>query len=198
MTDAPSKPEKFRAFIALSLTNDGLDRLKAVIRPLKRHFEHKNIRWVPGQNFHITLAFLGHIPRFDIPALESLMAGVSAATKVFPVAVGPVTLFPNPKKAGLLVADVVLDAPLADLQARLYAALISDGYQLEDRPYRPHITIARLKKTVITELPPVTDTAPVLNPITGIHLYQSESAVGGVVYSILKTELLTGKGKAAY
>lgn len=94
-------------------------------------------RWVPPQQIHLTLHFLGALPRKQLPALAE---GLHVPFAPFELALRRCALWPR----GMLVA--LPDEPppaLADLHAALGAALQRLGLPLEQRPFRPHVTLAR-------------------------------------------------------
>ena len=191
MVDGEQKQQTIRAFVALSLG----DEVRAVLRErssaLQQQFADFNINWVPWQNFHITLSFIGNIPLSDVAKVTGVMAEASAGVKPFTVSLGDVVLFPPDQQVkGLFVAPVVPDQALKNLQSNIEVALKEAGYKIFDRPYRPHMTIARLKKNRISENELANSGVMLENPVEAVHLYKSERLPGGVVNSIVSTCLL--------
>ncbi|MFF2156889.1 RNA 2',3'-cyclic phosphodiesterase [Paenibacillus chitinolyticus] len=132
-----------RLFIAVPLSgpvrenlSDWTGRLKESGTPF-----HK---WVHPEDFHITLKFIGDTPRSTLPALSPLLEQAAAAHSPLELTAAGAGTF-GPKDAPrILWAGLQgdLDA-LHRLQLDVEAACSSLGFEQEDRPYRPHITLAR-------------------------------------------------------
>lgn len=99
------------------------------------------VRLVPTESLHVTLAFLGE--QEDEEGIgEALM---DLARPLVPLAVRGAAWLP-PRQPGVLVADLVEEAEdLALLQEDVVAAL-SPWYQPERRAFRPHVTVARVRR----------------------------------------------------
>ena len=96
-------------------------------------------KFVPSENLHLTLKFLGEVNPKRIGSIQQAMDEVSA------VPFRLQTLGAHPfGKSGLVVAGVGGDlSQLAALHAQLDNALAKRSFAKDDRPYRPHITLAR-------------------------------------------------------
>jgi 2'-5' RNA ligase len=119
-----------RLFLALGLPADVRD-------DLQRHVAA--VRTTDPLLWHLTLVFLG-----DVADPEPLLPGVRAATAASP----PLTLRLRGggffRRPGVLYAGLDGDVPgLRSLAAALEEACRDAGVSLEDRPYRPHVTVAR-------------------------------------------------------
>ena len=101
-------------------------------------------RWAATDGLHVTLAFLGEVEDARVPAIEAAVHAIAAKH-------APVTLrfegagtFGPPRRPHVLWAGITGEtARLAALQADLAAALVPLGYAPEDRPFHPHLTLAR-------------------------------------------------------
>jgi 2'-5' RNA ligase len=117
-----------RLFVALDLPTEVRDALAALAS------DPAVWRRVAPESLHITLAFLGSRAPEDVPELPG---GPAPRLRL-----GGVLLLPRV----LTVAIEDPDGTLAALQARVAAALVAAGvYAPEKRPFRPHVTIARLR-----------------------------------------------------
>ena len=179
MSDAP---RRLRLFVALDLpaaARAALARFRdaaadpAVWRPL------------PEESFHVTLAFLGHRPEGDV----ELVAGALRALDPWEpprLALGDGLLLPPRRARVLTVALGDPERALGELQAEVSAGLAAAGtYEPESRPFRPHVTVARLRSRAT---PPRTlDVAPeALSFAAGaVTLYRSRLGRGGAVYEPL-------------
>jgi 2'-5' RNA ligase len=122
-----------RLFVALDLPDPVREAL-AALRP-----DPAVWRPVAPESLHITLAFLGSRPSEDVPVIEPVVFDEGAAPRL---ALGDVLLLPRV----LTVAIEDPDGTLATLQARVSSALTAAGvYTPAKRPFRPHVTVARLR-----------------------------------------------------
>lgn len=148
MAETNVKP--IRTFIAIKLPDDVIERLREVQTRLKR--EGLDIKWVRPENIHLTLKFLGDIPSADVDAVG---AAIDSAAAFF----GPLTLsasglgaFPSIKRPRVLWAGVSGDLEmLLRLQARLEAGLFEIGFEKENKPFKGHLTLGRIKGKVDPE-----------------------------------------------
>lgn len=94
-------------------------------------------RPTPAERLHLTLHFIGTVPRTRLPALQ---AALPPAGPAFDIAFGHAELWP----AGLAVAvPTALPPALLALHARLGQVLLAQGLPVEARAFRPHVTLAR-------------------------------------------------------
>lgn len=181
-----------RIFVALSLSDDVMVSLKKRSIKLQEELSEFNIRWVPFENYHITLVFIGNQPETDLDKLRDLIADAVKDVKPFSVAVGDTTLFPpDNEKKGVMIASVEKSDPLADLQSRLDKTFRDAGFQLIDRPYRPHITLSRLRRAKVTEDHLIKTGDIMTSDVNQVHLYFTEKRDGRVYNGILRSVDLT-------
>jgi RNA 2',3'-cyclic 3'-phosphodiesterase len=141
MTDPASvgADERLRLFLALRLPERALDAIEAWQQ------EHlQRVRPVPRDHLHITVAFLGHRPAGELPAvLRELRA--AAATAPADLRLAPARYRETRSVAMLALDDLGGGATAfaADLQARLERI---GAYRREDRPWLPHVTVARFRE----------------------------------------------------
>jgi 2'-5' RNA ligase len=126
------------------------------------------LRWVPPENWHITLVFLGDVPPRSLERLAGAVAPILADQAPLPAPLTALEWFPSPLKPRLLTLAVQPSEPLMTLQAAVAGALRREGFHSEQRPYRPHLTLARLKGSRRLVDPPA------LLPITPIDAELSE------------------------
>ena len=92
---------------------------------------------VPAGRLHLTLHFIGSVPRARLPELAD---GLRLPFRPFDLQLGHPALW----KYGIAVLEPdTVPAPLLALQTALGAALQGLGLAPEERPYRPHVTLAR-------------------------------------------------------
>lgn len=138
----------WRLFVAVGFPSDLKTRCGDILRRLQTgiRFTGAHPSWVKPDSLHLTLAFLGATPPRLVPDIRLAMLSAVETMVPFTIALGGVGLFPTPKNPRVISLELRGDLDvLRDLQARLSARLRSQGFQIEDRPFRPHITLARLK-----------------------------------------------------
>jgi 2'-5' RNA ligase len=132
-----------RAFVAVLL--DETTRA-AVAVPIERLRPlSKAVAWVPAENLHLTLKFLGE--QADARLDEAALAIDEAAATVqrFTLALQGVGGFPGMERPRIVWVGVAEGAlPLRALQARVEAALGQRGFSPDARPWHPHLTIGRV------------------------------------------------------
>lgn len=114
-----------------------LDALLAQLRPLAP------LRWSQAANLHVTTKFIGEWPE---ARLDELRAALSAVPSPGPVAITLSGLgwFPNPHQPRIFMAAVKAPPELSALAAATEAQVEPLGITREERPYRAHLTLARI------------------------------------------------------
>ena len=133
-----------RLFTAIDIPADVKARLAAVLdrlRPLAK------LHWIPVEKLHITTKFIGEWPEERLDELKRALESVKAPAPV-EIAVRRLGWLPNPRSARLLYAGVEANEALIALAAATERAAESAGVPIEDRIYRPHVTLARTRKRV--------------------------------------------------
>jgi len=122
-----------RLFFALQLSKEATARLLPALEGIG-HASH----------LHFTLAFLGEQPESSLALAEEAAAAVHAPA--FDLAIGGTGAFPSLQRPRVLWLGVTEGAEqLCAIAEQLRGALRERGFALEDRPFRPHLTIARAK-----------------------------------------------------
>ena len=99
---------------------------------------HGDLRWSERAGWHVTLQFYGMVDAAQETCLREQLCGVDA--RCVEVALRGIGTF---DRAGALWAGVELTAELKALERRVAAAGEACGFAREERPYHPHVTLAR-------------------------------------------------------
>lgn len=125
-----------RLFYAILLPDELLDALCAVQDALRAGMVRANFS--RRENLHLTLAFLGETQNLD----GARRAGEGLAARSFPLRLRGAGSFSR-GGTGIFWAGVEESQALSALQEELAARLRGEGFRLEERPFRPHLTLAR-------------------------------------------------------
>jgi 2'-5' RNA ligase len=149
----------------------------------------QGLRWEERpDHWHLTLQFLGPLPRLA-PVVDAL-AGAATACGPFKFRFGGAGAFPTPKRAR--VVWIGAGEGLADmvgLAGAVAAALAPVGHEAERRPFRPHLTLARLKMPGEVEAVLAAVGAGAVGPeftVGEILLYESRLSPRGSTYTVLE------------
>jgi 2'-5' RNA ligase len=133
-----------RSFVALDLPVGVHQALAALQQELQRI--GAPISWVKPEKIHLTLKFLGDIFPEQVTAIQEVLQTIAATTAPFrlqPVSCGA---FPSLKQMRVVWAGLQGDQePLHRLQQSVEQALVPLGFAVEDRPFRGHLTLGRVK-----------------------------------------------------
>jgi 2'-5' RNA ligase len=103
------------------------------------------LRWTRVEQRHLTLQFLGAVP--DAEELKASVANSLRESGPFTLRLGGAGAFPNARRASVLWIGVHEGAQaLAALAERVTRATATLGFEGDDRPYRPHVTLARASR----------------------------------------------------
>jgi 2'-5' RNA ligase len=164
-----------RLFFALWPDDRQRDRLRDLIGPLAKLVEG---RAVSRGNWHVTTVFIGTFPAAGLPDLQARAAQI--AVEPFRLRFDRVEFWPRPRVASLVAAVVPPELQqLVDAQSSLLEDL---GVKVEDRPYRPHMTLVRRARPFETQRL----AQPADIEWSSCELVESVSQPGGVTYRPLK------------
>jgi 2'-5' RNA ligase len=137
-----------RLFGALEIPAAVRDNLATLIKEL-RNLDPKS-RWVRPENLHVTLKFIGEAPPDKLNAIRSALGGVRAEHSIGMDFRG-LGFFPNEKHPRVLWASAEASTHLKSLAADIDHALEILGVPREQRPFTPHLTVARFPSPRIPE-----------------------------------------------
>lgn len=124
-----------RLFIALPVPEDVSDQLASLQAGVP------DARWVPVENFHVTLCFCDEVQGAVMRDLEEELSDIAGPR--FPVAIAGVEQFSSGKQPKALVALVEKNDRLDWLHQKVSTVARNCGIRIERRKYRPHVTLAR-------------------------------------------------------
>jgi 2'-5' RNA ligase len=139
-------PEQIRSFVAIELPEDAKKGLAGLRKELERD-EHRFVKWVDPQGIHLTLKFLGNIPFKRVAEMIGAMEEAVQGIPPFHLEISGLGAFPNLKQVRVFWVGIGGEVDkLSNLQQNIDSALASLGFAREERPFVPHLTLARIKE----------------------------------------------------
>lgn len=132
-----------RLFIAVK-TVPGADLLR-MISSVKSLLGHESIKWVDPGNIHITLAFLGDTEEKKIKLLTQILNGTCAGFGRFEFSLTGTGVFKNFNDPRVIWVGISPKETLVNLSSKITDGLKLGGFAIEDRGFRPHLTIGRVR-----------------------------------------------------
>ena len=166
-------PKSVRLFFALWPDEGTRTTIRRRCRGLVRHCGG---RPVPSENLHLTLAFLGSVN--DEGLARATSAAEQVAAKPFLLPLDRVGYFAPARSLWIGPSQPVPE--LVRLNQALWTALESRGFNREQKPFMPHVTLARKVNTA-----PAEEIGVIHWEVSGYALIQSHTETGGAIYQPL-------------
>ena len=174
--------ETLRLFIAIEVPAN----LKAAFRHYQPAFTHAAVRFLPDENLHLTVHFMGEVPTGQLTEIEQRLKEVAATQMPFNLTLHCLEPGPKPKSPRLIWARFGPEPAFAQLSAAVFRQL---GIRPPDHADSiPHVTLARFRKDMPRPIslsviyPPE---PPLTMPVTTVALWQSELKSPHPVYRVL-------------
>jgi len=141
-----NEPMTWRVFCAIAIPADVRQKMREHIDALVQSVPGVKVSWTNTDNIHLTLKFLGNIAVDRIPATSEATAEASNELRSFTLEISSSGVFPTRSHAKVLWIGVNdASGKLSQLQQRLEIECEKRGFPKEDRVFKPHLTIARLR-----------------------------------------------------
>lgn len=192
-----------RAFIAIPLPSEIQQRLDQVMLQLRQHLQtlpKSTVHWVPSGNIHLTLKFLGDVSFSNLDLLKKMLLSEVKGKLPFEFSLGGVGAFPNASRPRVVWVGIQAPPELQVLQSGIEGMVEKLGYNREERPFSPHLTLGRVARTTdnqearqIGEALQVTKVG-FLGVVRAqeVHLFKSDLMPSGSVYTCLLSAPLSG------
>jgi RNA 2',3'-cyclic 3'-phosphodiesterase len=128
-------------FYAVELPEQVKEQLKFITENLKADMPFKT--WVHPQDLHITLAFLGNADKVKMEESTKLIQSSTAIRSGFELAIDHLGIFGRKDSPRIFWAGVEESSSLKKVRETVFSSCLTAGFELEKRPFSPHITIAR-------------------------------------------------------
>jgi len=189
---------RMRLFVAVDLSNEVVAHAQRVMARLQA--TQLLARWVDVKQMHLTLNFLGDVDELEIAPLCRVLNEVGADSSPFDVEIGGVGAFPNADAPRTLWLGMRRGGEdLTALHERLDVRLRALGYRSEERQFRPHLTLGRVRENppevlaaLSTELASMAELHAGVTDVSELVLYRSTPGRDGPHYEAMHTADLKG------
>ena len=195
-----TRSDTVRVFVAVGLSGEAREQLVNAVARIREEVP-EGIQWADPSGMHLTLKFLGNIPSGGVAPLLDCLEPVAASHGSFSLELAVLGMFPNRNKPRVLWAGVDgnLDA-LSRLQQDAEEAITALGHPPEERPFRPHITLGRPRRTVSdanrgrigSVVSGLTPPSAVRWEVESVEMMRSELHPRGARYTVLGSVPLRG------
>jgi len=181
-----------RTFVAVEIPHEIQQNIQKGTANLRREIDGL-MRWVPAENMHLTLKFLGDVSPSNMEFLIQMLRNEADNVNGFTMHLAGLGSFPSLKRPRVLYIGMQAPAGLEALQRGIESASRRLGYESEERPFSPHLTLGRVKQNVTAA-----DQLKIRRLIEGtqvdvlgtarvdsVHLFKSELKPTGSVYTRL-------------
>lgn len=180
--------DTLRLFIAVPITDA---TIVSNLIAFQETFAVPGVRQVKPDLFHFSLHFLGDTDQSLLNDLQSIITSVSA--EKFTVTLSGCGVFPGLQNIKVIWAGVTVGVQqLITIQQQLSKPLEEVGFQLDQRPFSPHLTLGRVKflkpdgkKTIQQTIKDHKTKLFGSQEVTSVHLMQSTLTPKGSIYSSL-------------
>ena len=184
-----------RAFIAIELSKEIIQRLDQVSKELQSNLAGVPVRWVPAENIHLTLKFLGDVSESNLEMLTKILHSAVVAHPPFEVSVGVLGAFPKVHQPRVIWIGLEAPPELISIQHAIESETARLGYTQEDRPFSPHLTLGRVSRNAtardLQAIASQLERSKVgflgATRVEAIHLFRSDLNPGGAIYTSLFT-----------
>lgn len=186
-----------RAFLAIEPPEDVLQTMIRLQEKLKRELGGR-ISWTKPQGQHLTLKFFGDISLEDVQQISTAVHDRAASGWSLNLKIERLGVFPDPRRPRVLWCGMAGDVEkLSALQKQLDSDFVGIGFPGDDRPFRAHLTLGRIKDSrSVTGLGDVLAKYKTvqIGEFTGreLVLFQSKLTPQGAVYTKLAVYPLEG------
>lgn len=139
-------PETLRLFLAVPLSHVFLSEIKDILSPLQQKIP--GVKWADPGQVHVTLHFFGDVPAPEIGRIDQAMRNILPRFGPMNVRLNGVGVFPDLKRPHVIWIGVEEGTgAFLELQKTVQNEILSLGFVIEERPFKPHATIGRVKRS---------------------------------------------------
>jgi RNA 2',3'-cyclic 3'-phosphodiesterase len=106
----------------------------------------RDVRWVREESLHVTLRFLGPVDPARVEDLAREVGRAMRGVAPFAARLADVLLFPSPRRPRVIALGLEPEGPLTALAAAVERGAVAAGFAPEERAFRPHLTLGRVRE----------------------------------------------------
>lgn len=180
-----------RLFVAVDLPDEVKDAAAHVIETLRS--SAPDAKWVPRDNLHVTLAFLGETPLVD--EVSNAVAAAAEDVVAFASGLEGLGTFPSPRRARVVWLGLAGEDGYRAAAAAAWERLEPLGFEAEKRAFTAHLTIARFRTPSAFE---ANASVPEFRfPVEALTLFRSRLGRPAPVYEPVLVARLSGSARSA-
>lgn len=184
-----------RSFISINIDEALKKEIDTLLADLKR--KGLDVKWVPVENLHVTLKFLGHVSEEGIDKVKKALQDIVFLFKPFRLRFYGLGLFPDRKRPRVIWIDISDSEILRRLQETIEERFFEIGFKKEERGFSPHLTIGRVRSLrgrdeLIGLLESIKDREFGIIDVDRLFLMKSDLRPGGAQYSVIAEFPLKG------
>lgn len=184
--------EEWRTFCAIELSPEVRAQLQDHVRRLREAVPEASASWSKPENVHLTLKFFGNVSKEKLPSISEAAERVTQEFSSFTIQIGGTGAF---RAQVLWIGIEDGSGELRKLQRRFEEECAKKGFAKENRAYKPHLTLARLRhpdgarRLADTHLQ--TNFNVINMPVTEFVLFRSQLSPKGSIYTVISKHTLT-------
>lgn len=195
ITENTERTRRWRLFCAFELPEDLRRSIAKHSRKVREAVPEAAASWSRPENIHLTVKFFGDVDQSRVSAVSAAAVRVVKDLTPIQIAVGKTGVFPGRSRPQVLWIGVEdQSSALLKLQQRLEDEFAREGFPKEDRAYRPHLTIARIRKPLnagrLAQIHLATVFSNVAVTLNELILFRSELSPKGSKYTALSRHRL--------
>jgi 2'-5' RNA ligase len=179
-----------RVFIGVDISVEARTAAAKYTEMLRGEFPNLKVGWERPEKLHLTLKFLGNLDDAQLGDLTTAVAAAAASVKAMRLELAGTGVFPNPRNPRILWLGIrdprSAISKLADVVELECERL---GFPRDSRPFRPHLTVGRVKEPnsgkQLSKVHIERGFGPILFAVKELAIYKSELRPTGSVYSKL-------------
>jgi 2'-5' RNA ligase len=190
--------QTWRVFCAIALPGSIRGLVLRHIARLREAVPEAKASWARAASLHLTLKFLGEIPQTAVADFSTAASRAGAGLTPFTIRLEKSGVFPkhgSPRVLWIGINDFT--GNLDELHARLEEEAAQQGFEKDERPFHPHLTIARLRQPHHARALAATHRELEFEPaeiaVSELLVIRSELSSEGSKYTIISRHELSGQ-----
>ena len=136
-----------RCFLAIKINGTLRELLKNILADFVTEFPNC-VKWVPLENIHVTIKFIGNLDSTHLAALQVDLSNALTPQQVFQIESNQIGAFPHKKNPRIIWLGIRYPIQMKRVFSLAETILKEYGYPVETRTFRPHLTLGRVKKDI--------------------------------------------------